>query len=268
MSDTDRVVIRVALPETKPVAPPPAMPESTPERRWSWRDWLLFIPFVLAVHVALIFIFGDYRFPRVRPTINAPQFQLAGDAGEWLALGDPTLFVLPHARDFNWLRMPDVKPSPFRWTESPRWLSLPTGSLGTVFNRFMQTNSFDGFALDLKPAPKLDAPTVPPLPMPQATSGWRLDDTLARRSLSGETLLPDLPYADVIKPATVQVTVNVDGNVVSAVLLASSGYREADQRSLETARSLRFKPSRHLTVGQVVFHWRTVPPDTSTSVSP
>lgn len=263
MSDTDRVVIKLALPEPRP---PAAAPEPKRERRWSWRDWTLFVLFVFAVHVGLIFIFGDYRLPKTRELKNVPRFQLAANAGDWMALDDPTLFVLPHARDFNWLRMPDIRPSAFRWTEAPLWLSLPPDRLGAVFSRFMQTNSLDGFALDFKPAPKLIGPVVSSAPEFAGASSMRLDDVLAQRKLPGPMPLPDLPYNDVVKPATVQVVVNVDGNVVSAVLLESSLYKDSDQRSLETARTMRFKPSRHLTVGQVVFHWRTVPlPITSTN---
>jgi len=268
MNDTDRVVIKLALPEKKPEAPPLA-PISDPKRngRWTWHHWFLFILFVFALHVATIFIFGEYRFPKTRELKNVPHLQLAGDAGEWAALDDPTLFVLPHARDFNWLRMPDAKPSAFRWTESPRWLALPAENLGAVFGRFMQTNAFASYALDFKPAPKLSAPSLTPPAAFASASGLRMDDSLSRRRLSGDVPLPDLPYADVIKPATVQVMVNVDGNVVSAVLLESSSYKDADQRSLETARSMRFKPSRHLTVGRVVFNWHTVPPGTSTNAA-
>ena len=72
---------------------------------------------------------------------------------------------------------------------------------------------------------------------------------------------------DVIAPSKVQVLVDEAGAVVSAVLLppdnragAAAQYDPADQRALELARAARFAPSSRLTVGQMIFNWRTVPP--------
>ena len=58
---------------------------------------------------------------------------------------------------------------------------------------------------------------------------------------------------------------NEAGGVLSAVLLPPDipgevHYDAADQRALELARRLRFAPSLHLTVGLLIFNWRTVPP--------
>ena len=70
-----------------------------------------------------------------------------------------------------------------------------------------------------------------------------------------------------IAPSRVQVLVDEAGDVVSAVLLPPDNPAEAaghdaaaDQRALALARAARFAPSSRLTVGQMIFNWRTVPP--------
>jgi len=69
--------------------------------------------------------------------------------------------------------------------------------------------------------------------------------------------------ADLLTNTVVQVLVDADGNVVSPALLPpGSGDSRADQRALEVARTARFQPLRGsspaLTVGVLVFEWRTV----------
>jgi TonB family protein len=265
MSDSDRIVIKMGLPEKKPETP--AISEFKREPRWPLRRWLMFIALVLVAHVAAIFIFGEYRFPRPRPVINAPQIQVAGNAAEWIALDDPTLFVLPHAADFDRVTMPSAPPPAFRWTEAPRWLPLSAQNLGAAFARFMQTNSFDAYPLDFKPSPKMNVSSMSLAPAVAGGSTLRMDNSLAARRLSGEVALPDLPYSDVIRPTKVQAAVNADGSVLSVVLLDSSGYKDADERALEIARAIRFKPSRHPTIGQMSFDWRTVPPAANNSTN-
>ena len=86
-----------------------------------------------------------------------------------LALNDPTLFVLPHQRDFAsavWLKLPEVKQPSFCWTEPPRWLPLPADKLGATFDQFMQTNSFASYPLNFKPVAELSPPTLPLEPSP------------------------------------------------------------------------------------------------------
>ena len=180
--------------------------------------------------------------------------KLADSSDELLALDDPTLFALPHSEDFvtaMWSQAPVVKQPPFRWTEAPRWLPLSANELMAVFNRFMQTNRFAGFALQLKPPVRLSTP-APPI-----GAGARANFHDARRGRFGATTvahpdhLPSWPYADVVAPSKVQLLVDEAGNVVSAILLPSdnnlealSHYDAADQRALELARARVSRPRR------------------------
>lgn len=250
----------------KPAAPTDVPPDRS---RWPLRHWLLLITLIFTAHVALIFIFGQHQFPSALTVKNVPQLQLADNSSDLIALSDPTLFALPHADDLAFLKIPEAKTPSFRWNEAPRWLSLPAGELGVVFNQFMQTNAFAGYQLNFKPSPKLNMPALSFQPVFAEHSTVRIEGELKQRRLLNEINVPSLPVNDVIPPNRVQVLVDGPGNVISAVLLESSGFGPADQQALQLARTARFAPASHLTVGQIIFNWRTVPlPATNSPANP
>jgi hypothetical protein len=244
--------------------------ETPGEKRWTRSRWLTLVVLVFAAHVGLVFAFGARKPIVPRPAARGPTLELTGDPGEWLALNDPTLFAVPHPRDFaSVLRVQTSafrQPS-FRRTEPPGWLSLSAGTLGAVFTEFMQTNRFAGLALQLKPPLTLSAPALPIEPVLPQASTLQFADGLAQRPLLTPMNLPSWPYADVIAPSCVQVLVNAAGEVVSTTLLpldnrseAASRYDAADQRALDLARTARFAPAPRLTIGRLIFNWHTVPP--------
>jgi hypothetical protein len=262
-----------------------ASPETPPrqeplgKRWWTRSRWLTLIALVFAAHILLLFAFGGRKQIVPRAVTNVPTLKLADDSSEWLALNVPTLFALPHKKDFAsaiWLPVPTVNPPPFRWTEPPRWLLLSADELGLAFNQFMQTNRFASVELELKPPVKLSTPALPVDSALAQTSTLQIQDGLAQRRLLEPINLPSWPYANVIAPSKVQLLVNEAGDVVSAVLLPPDGgftaadqYDRADQRALELARAARFAPSSRLTIGWMIFNWRTVPPPaTNTPANP
>jgi len=243
-------------------------PSPAGKNPWPRSRWLTWIALVFAAHIALIFAFGG-RNPIVpRAVKDAPVLNLADAADERLALNDPTLFALPHRRDFasaSRKQMSVEQPS-FRWTEPPSWLPLSAEQLGTVFNEFMQTNSFPGLELQLKPLLKLSAPGLPIEPVLAQTSTLLSEGDIAQRPLLNPVNVPSLPYNDVIAPSKVQVLVDPVGSVISTVLLpsdnpleAASHSADADRRALELARAARFAPGPRLTFGRLIFNWHTVP---------
>jgi hypothetical protein len=243
-----------------------------PERRpegWSRHQWLIFIAIVFAVEVAIIFVLGEKQFPPPRAVTNVLQFTLADNSSELVALDDPTLFALPHLNDFASAvsrQMPVVSQPSFRWTEPPGELLSPADeNLGAVFTRFMQTNQFAAPLLDFKPEPKLNEPVLPLLPAFAENSTLHIEGELAQRKWLNPVSLTNWPYADVIATSRVQVLVDASGDVISAVLLppddpveAANHYDDADQRALDFARAARFSPSSRLTIGRLIFNWRTV----------
>ena len=254
---------------------PTGLAGTKPPGRGSWTRsrWLTLIALIFAAHVLLLFAFGGRKQIIPRAVTNVPKFNLADNSSEWLALNDPTLFALPHQKDFAsaiWLPAHVLEPPSFRWTEPPRWLPLPADKLGLAFNQFMQTNRFAGLELQLKSPAKLSAPALPVESALAQTSTLQIQDGLAQRRLLDPINLQSWPYANVIAPSKVQVLVDVAGDVVSTVLLppdsgftATDQYDQADQRALELARAARFAPSSRLTVGRMIFNWHTVPPPQS-----
>jgi hypothetical protein len=262
------------------VGPTRAAPEAPPRREppgvgWSLSRWLILIALVCAVHVALLYMFGARKQIVPRTVADVPTLKFAGNSDALLALNDPTLFARPRPGDFvaaMWSQAPVVKSPSFRWTEPPRWLPLSADELMTVFNRFMQTNQFAGFALQLKPPVRLSTLAQPIEPAFAQASTMRVAGDLAQRRLLTSMNLPSWPYADVIAPSKVQVLVNEAGDVVSAILLPSdntlealSHYDAADQRALELAHAARFAAAPRLTIGQMIFTWHTVPPPATNS---
>jgi hypothetical protein len=248
-------------------APANSVAESKPPGAgWSRNRWLAMIALVFVLHVALIFLFGQKKSVAPRAVANVPMLHLAGNADELLALNDPTLFALPHRQDFAsavWQKIPPVKPPSFRWTESPRWLPLSADDLGAEFGSLIRTQFFAANPSDFKPPLPLSTPMEFVEPMFAQHSTMQIEGELAQRELPAQISLTNWPYANVLKPSEVQALVDASGNVISTVILASSGYEPADQRALAIVRALRFNSSSSLMIGRIIFNWHTVPPTTS-----
>ncbi len=239
--------------------PPPTAPAGF---GWSRQRLLWIIAFALATHIALIFIFGTKKPVLPRPVLNVPELQFARGSSEALALDDPTLFALPHARDFStpiWTAVPVPPPVSFRWTEPPRFLAPAAETFGTVFAAFMQTNPAPVVTLNFKPEPRF-LPPVSPLPsLLPAGSTLNVTGDLAGRPLLFQPAVPDVPYTDVLLPSKVQALVDPSGTVLSVVLRDSSSLDAADALAIALAEQLRFAPARQLAFGDIIFHWHTVP---------
>jgi len=232
-----------------------------PARRWS------LIALVFAAQIGLILALGDRKSVTPRPPAPALVVSLAPEWNELLALNDPTLFALPQRRGLAgaaWLKIPNVQFQPFRWTEPPRLLPLRLEALGVAFAQFMGTNRFAGLAFETKLAPDLPPTVAPEIGLPPPTSSTlRVAGDLVNRRLLNPPELPSWAAADLLTNTVLQVLVNADGDVFSPTLLSRSLDPVADQRALELARAVRFQPLRGaspaLTVGVLIFEWRTVP---------
>ena len=247
--------------------------ESSPPQSWSLTRWMVCVIVALAVHVGLIFAFGNRKPIVPRSVANAPQIRLSTTRSELQVLEDPTLFALPHPRGFAataWLQLPEVEFAPFRWTEPPQLLDLPVAKLGGAFLHFAETNV----------VPRIEAETLTPVQtMPlvsidpetnlkQHTTVSTSGSITKRRWLNAPALLRSWPAADLLTNSVVRIVVDTDGQVFSPALLPpGSGSKAADQYALEIARSARFARlprNASQTIGVLVFEWHTVPvPDTN-----
>ena len=130
----------------------------------------------------------------------------------------------------------------------------------------MQTNAVAAMQLDMKLPPEFAVPSVPDVSVLPQNSTLKFFGALARRTLLQPIIPPSLACNNVIPPSKVQVLVDTTGKIISAILLPDSNsaeaaehFNDADQRALEFARRLRFAPAAQLTLGEMIFHWHTVP---------
>jgi len=245
---------------------PPLIPPPTGQTGWSARKLAWITAFILAAQIGFIFLFGTRHLPSARPVTDAPQLEIARPDDPYLALLDPTLFVLPHANDFGaalWKAAPELPPTPWREAEPSGFLTLdrlppappaPGGAPGLA-----------PAPEELKPAPLFAEPGLAPEPVSPGST-LELAGNLANRPLLNPPALPVLEYNDVLPPSRVQVLVDAAGLVSSLVLLPPNNLFEARERpvigdtnALRIARNLRFAPGPDTRLGEIVFHWRTTP---------
>lgn len=238
------------------------------EGAWPWSRWVLLILLAFVAHIGLIFALSERKPIVPRPPAAAPALRLLTGGEDWLALNDPTLFALPHARGFAgaaWLKMPRVKFPSFEWSEPPRWLPLPVEQLGGTFLRFMQTNAFVQLAFEARPPPLLSRPAAPPDGFaPLLRSTVRVEGELTARPWLNPPPLPPWSGTDLPADSVVQVLVDAAGNVRSATLLPPfSGSKTNDQLALGLARNARFAPlagdAAKLNLGTLIFSWQGAP---------
>lgn len=234
----------------------------------SGKKFLFWVAFVLAFHLALIVLFGTKKQFAPRLVANVPHLQLANNADELIALGDPTLFARPNMHDLVttfWRQPPVITPVEFNLVQAPHYLLPASENLGTALQKFIQASRPPEFSLNFKPEPKPTAPLVAADDSPAVTT-MQITGDLSRRRLLNVPALPALRISDVIAPSKVQALVDPAGDVVSAVLLPLNSAQEeagrsaaGDTNALAIVRSLQFAPASRLTFGEIVFHWHTVP---------
>ena len=257
-------------------------PVFSESRTWTARRWVVVISVILAVQLGFIFWLGDRQPVRPRRPRAAPALKLMGSkGGEWLALTDPTLFALPHARVFSgpaWLqRVPQHSPL-FEWKEDPRWLGLPVQLLGASFARLVVADSTLEWQVAEIPEPHTLLPDINHSPL-HLGSSLRLEGGLAHRRLLSQPSLPSWPPralnptdTDMLTNTVIQVLVDAEGRPVSLTLLGGSGHGPADDLAMSLVTNFKFEPLAvadpsalggsataltSLSWGQVVFEWQT-----------
>ena len=251
-------------------------------RSWSPRQWATMVGLVTLGQLALIvtLLEKDTEVPtRVAPPpeLRVMALQTQGGArATLLEAVDPTVFALPGPRSFSgaaWsqpLRRPAV---PAGWDEGLRWLTGQSQWFGqvTVSTGAIATASL-GAIEDYAPAPR----RVEAAPIPLASgSTVTLDPGLAARGWLTPLLAPVMVHTNLLSRTEVQVSVEPDGWVFSAVVLRSCGWAQADEAGVALARTARFTPlpaaggpATERQWGRIRFDWRTVPPKAEAAPPP
>ena len=248
--------------------------------RWPW--WGL-VGLVYLVHLGLIFWLGQ-REPTPGPLkSNGLSLALVTNApSTWRALGDPTLFALPHINVFSgpaWMMSPALPRTEFSWSEPPRWLELAALPRAPNSEESMPSN---GFSVIEALAASENQPRRPNIsemnPLPQQST-WQLSGDLARRRLLTPLQLNSQYSDDLLTNSVVRLLVDASGWPYSMVLLPpGSGSKDADEQALELAEKARFDPLPGkaqnsdpldgLTWGELVFQWHTIPPAATNATRP
>jgi TonB family protein len=243
-------------------------------RSWSPRQWGTMVGLVTLAQLTLIVLLleKDAEVPaRVAPPPDLRVIALQPEGGTSAALleaVDPTVFALPGPRSFSgaaW-RQPLRSPAaPAGWNEGLRWLSGQTQWFGQVTGSTGATataglSSGEGFV----PAPRrVEAAPIPLAPGSTVT----LDAGLAARGWLTPLVAPVMVHTNLLGRTEVQVSVEPDGWVFSAVVLRGCGLARADEAAVALARTARFtplpgagSPALERQWGRLRFDWRTVPP--------
>lgn len=236
--------------------------------------WWAVVMLVFAAQLALVVWLSDQR-PAPKPAAEmGPVVTLAGGASkDLLALADPTLFALPHREGFSgaaWLTAPAQEIQPFAWTEPPRFLELPLEQLATRFPPPPASYEVEHSTSPADFTPELLLARVDEAQLFLAQSVVRQTGALETRPLRNRLDLPPWHHAEILSNSVVQVLVDAEGTVFSALLLSPGcGYKEADDFAIRQAAAARFAPlPRHpddsspesgLVWGELVFEWYTLP---------
>jgi hypothetical protein len=244
-----------------------------PRRGWSKPLWFWSVLFLFLTHAAAVFWLAERReeqVPGVRPN---PFFHIAdARAVERLSgrivLRDPTLFALPHPRGFSAgasLGFKPALPSLTNWNAVPEWLPLNPENLGGGLAGYVATNRPSGEQLlaSLRLPPRVEV-RIPDEPVTTATT-VRVEGPLAAHRVLAQPPLPSLANNDVVR-TIVEVLVNREGLVESAIVIREAGLKAADESALALAREFVFDLAPESTetagapvVGRLHFLWHVVP---------
>jgi TonB family protein len=112
--------------------------------------------------------------------------------------------------------------------------------------------------------PPESAPAFPAVEASRPQSFLRIEGPLAGRQLEPPAVLPSWTNSFLVTNSVVRFAVNRSGQVISAVLLAGSGLKEADDSALATVNLLRFRPlsgnAPELAWDTATLYWKTIPP--------
>lgn len=245
-----------------------------PEGQRSRRFWVWgFVLFFLA-HVAAIFWLASrwQRVPKWEKPVPFFYFSLDEKSDQRLAeatgFRDPTLFALPHAHGFSGQAWRSFPPEPAPVTHGsapPEWLPLSEEQLGQTLNNYVLTNRPIQAqllaALRSAPAPTMRIPDEPLV----TRSTFSVAGALAQRKLVRQPVLPVISHQDVLGRTVVEVSVNGEGLVETAVVSGESGLKAADTNGLVLARAVEFEPlpireaqaraTAPPTLGRIIFAW-------------
>jgi hypothetical protein len=246
-------------------------------QNWPRGRWLAAIIIILTGQVGFIFWLGGQKSAATILPARQPRVYLPSNPEiQWPGVSDPTLFILANQRGFSgeaWMKIPRQEYDLPTWNEPTRPLALPVAELGAGLNQFLKTNASPRVELVERNGPEFPAIVTEDDSTP-AQSKLTVEGEIASRPLRSNFKLDSWPANYLLSNSIVQIGVDRDGDVLSAILTkdGKSGSKDADNSALNLGKSARFEPlvslkagppgvpQDRLRWGRLVFHWQTVLP--------
>jgi hypothetical protein len=147
----------------------------------------------------------------------------------------------------------------------PAFLAFAANWAGADLQRTGLESRQTPFPLAVPPAPAPEsAPDFPAAEASRPESFLRIEGALAARQLDAPLVLPSWTTNFLVSNSVVQFAANRAGQVISTVLLDSSGVKEADDYALAKVNGLRFRPveagAPEYAWDRATFYWKTMQP--------
>jgi hypothetical protein len=241
---------------------------------WSRGRFLLMAALLFAGQAGWVLLMGERPRPSPLPAAPREVLRLLDaplDDEKWtqhVFAGDPTVFPSssPHGfADQAWHRLPAHDVAAALREPPPAFLEFAANWSGADLNPAGWESRQTSFQWAGQPGPPPDsAPAFPAAEASRPESSLRIEGGLAGRWLAPPVELPAWTNSFLVTNSVVQFAVNRAGQVISAVLLAGSGLKEADDSALATVNVLRFRPvgtaAPEYAWDTATFYWKTIEP--------
>jgi len=248
-------------------------PEPIPSG-WPRGRFLLVAALLFAGQAGLVLLLGER--PRPSPPPAAPGMALRlldapFDEKKWtehVFAFDPSVFPSSSPHGFAaqaWRLLPVQDAAAALWEPAPVFLEFAANWSGADGPPAGSESRHSSFQWTGQPEPLRNS--VPDFPAAEASrpeSFFRIEGALAGHGTAPPAALPAWPANFLVTNSVVQFAVNRAGQVISAVLLAGSGLKEADDSALATVNVLRFRPAGatapEYAWDTATFYWKTIKP--------
>lgn len=237
---------------------------------WSRGRFLLVAALLFAGQAGWVLLLGER--PQPRPVPVAPRGTLRlletplddEKLTKHLFAGDPTVFPSSSPHGFADQAWPKDYTAAFP-EPPPAILAFAANWAGAVLKPAGLESRPTPFQFVGPPGlPPASAPDFPAAEASRPESFLLIEGALAGRQLDAPVVLPSWTNSSLVSNSVVQFGVNRAGQVISAVLLAGSGLKEADDSALATVNLLRFRPvgagAPEFAWDTADFYWKTIEP--------
>jgi TonB family protein len=227
---------------------------------------------IVAVQAGFILWVSEREVVARRDSVPVSGMRL-GERRDQVTIADPALLALPSGNSFageGWRQASDPRYESQPWDEPQRWLAAREAPLGRLFLEARRPEIGRGLTAE-KPVPELARREVGTVRLAGGTT-VELEGGFGGMELMEPVKAPSVTHSNILGETVVQVVVHPEGQVLSAIVLKSSGLRSVDGEALGLARRARFRPKRvgdmegggvevelerSLVVGRMIFRWWT-----------